>query len=640
MDKKIVRLLKYIVAFVVVTGFVLTVMHNEKEKRIAEYLEKMASEQNYVVSSTNYSFQGKAYLFFNEVINQTKIVDVIKRANSAKESEKATLRQELFTTLKPTYDRLQYIDINYFQFFLPNNENFLRMHAPDENGDNVGAIRKTVAYVNSAKRSIYGFEEGRHRGGFRYIFPLFDENKDHIGSVEVSVAPATIANIIGKEDLDVGLIVKQEYINQRTWDPEQKHFKRSEINHRFYNETLPGQIQNESLSFNIKGNDTLKRQVNAGIKTKKPFSVYEASGVEAKILTMIPIIDPLDKDEVVAFWSIFSQSSYLDEMLESYLWAQIFILLLHLIIFVALFKFIGYHNELKQNYTKIQSILNVQDSMTVITDGTKIKDVNESFLRFFGMATMEEFTRYNKCIQPLFVYAPDTKDIFEKMENQNWIKVFLDSKRTGLTVSMAGANNEPSNFAIHVNKLKDGSGDYAVTFVDITQVTLDSMHYQYQASHDMLTGAYNRVFFKEVLRREFDNIRRHHQALSIIRFDIDNFKALNDEHGNVMADKILKHLVMRVTQNIRTVDTLVRSAGDEFILLLSQTEAKNALKIAVKLRDEINLHPLDDKIKYSCSFGVASFSEEDKSPEAGLERSKRALKRAKDEGKNKAALFD
>ena len=123
---------------------------------------------------------------------------------------------------------------------------------------------------------------------------------------------------------------------------------------------------------------------------------------------------------------------------------------------------------------------------------------------------------------------------------------------------------------------------------------------------DSLTGLHNRAYLDEKLREEFDRIDRHPENLSIILVDIDHFKRVNDKYGHPVGDEILVNVADSLRQNIRSIDTIGRWGGEEFIVICPGSDEKHSLQLADKLRRILQeiVHPKVGSV--TCSFGVAS----------------------------------
>ena len=130
---------------------------------------------------------------------------------------------------------------------------------------------------------------------------------------------------------------------------------------------------------------------------------------------------------------------------------------------------------------------------------------------------------------------------------------------------------------------------------------------QVQAATDPLTGLFNRGRFSQALGRETARAGRYNNSLSLILFDIDFFKQVNDTHGHLVGDEVLKELGKLCQQVIREQDLLARWGGEEFIVLAPETDLDGAARLAEKLRQAIASHVFSAGISVRCSFGVASF---------------------------------
>jgi len=153
---------------------------------------------------------------------------------------------------------------------------------------------------------------------------------------------------------------------------------------------------------------------------------------------------------------------------------------------------------------------------------------------------------------------------------------------------------------------------------------------------DRLTGVYNRAKFEQELQVEIDKIKRYGvNTFSIVLFDVDNFKNINDTFGHLEGDTILRKLTMIVKQSLRSSDIFARWGGEEFVVLLTHTDKDNALKAAEILRHKIESTPIDAKVPaVTCSFGVCSYNDED-TIYSMLKRADEAMYKAKKGGKNR-----
>lgn len=162
------------------------------------------------------------------------------------------------------------------------------------------------------------------------------------------------------------------------------------------------------------------------------------------------------------------------------------------------------------------------------------------------------------------------------------------------------------------------------------------------ASRDALTGLLNRRYMLEVLRLEQDRRLRAGHRMLLAQMDLDNFKAINDNHGHSVGDLALKTFADLVRSCIRNSDALSRWGGEEFVLLLSDTSIDNALRTLNRIRmavEQTEVHADCVTLRMTVSVGLAEHLPGE-SIEMTLERADRALYRAKHAGRNCVVLGD
>lgn len=158
------------------------------------------------------------------------------------------------------------------------------------------------------------------------------------------------------------------------------------------------------------------------------------------------------------------------------------------------------------------------------------------------------------------------------------------------------------------------------------------------SAKDALTGAYNRKKFDDEMDQWIRFSTRYGQPLSLILFDIDNFKGINDHYGHIVGDGVLQKIASIVRQSIRETDVFARWGGDEFAVLLPNTNLYQAKTLAERLQKSIAASSmLENDSKITCSFGVAE-CEPDDTKQSLLRRVDDLLLEAKAGGKNKVAI--
>ena len=136
-----------------------------------------------------------------------------------------------------------------------------------------------------------------------------------------------------------------------------------------------------------------------------------------------------------------------------------------------------------------------------------------------------------------------------------------------------------------------------------------------QSLTDELSGVANRRAFLAVAAREIDRSRRYHHELSLAYLDIDGFKAVNDRNGHAVGDRVLVALAGLARATARSVDTVARIGGDEFVILMPETDAGAALPLAERLREACSQAAGTGTALITCSIGLVTFEQAPKDVE-------------------------
>lgn len=152
---------------------------------------------------------------------------------------------------------------------------------------------------------------------------------------------------------------------------------------------------------------------------------------------------------------------------------------------------------------------------------------------------------------------------------------------------------------------------------------------------DALTHTYNRLHFAHFLDAEIDKVKRYGGTFSIIFFDLDHFKNVNDNYGHLAGDEVLAQIASIVSTANRNADIFARYGGEEFIILTPETDLSGALIHAERLRNDIEKFEFKNVGHVTSSFGVTEFIVETDTLESLLDRVDKALYLAKEYGRNR-----
>ncbi len=190
--------------------------------------------------------------------------------------------------------------------------------------------------------------------------------------------------------------------------------------------------------------------------------------------------------------------------------------------------------------------------------------------------------------------------------------------------------------------IREGNGEInyiCITVHDVTELVAYEQRLLEMAKRDVLTGIYNRRYLEERMKEEFDKHKRYNRPLSLIVFDIDHFKRINDTCGHQFGDYILKTTVTALKPCLRNVDIFARYGGEEFCCVLPETQLDSAINVAERLRATIaeQTHLFNGmEIKSTISLGISDTGQGIETTDALFKSADDALYEAKKTGRNKA----
>jgi len=185
---------------------------------------------------------------------------------------------------------------------------------------------------------------------------------------------------------------------------------------------------------------------------------------------------------------------------------------------------------------------------------------------------------------------------------------------------------------------------YDVTDVATNRRQLQAANRELQrlSSTDRLTGLFNRGHWEEMLRQEYARHRRYDRNAALVMFDIDHFKKINDSYGHQAGDAVIQQTAELVRQCMRDADIAGRYGGEEFVVLLPDTDSDGALTFAERFRQTVEAHEVvyeNHRIHFTVSLGIADLSQPTSGYAQLIERADSALYSSKAGGRNQVSLY-
>lgn len=282
------------------------------------------------------------------------------------------------------------------------------------------------------------------------------------------------------------------------------------------------------------------------------------------------------------------------------------------------------------------------DAVVILNADRRIAYLNKSAERMFGRAAA---TVVGKSLE---ILIPETARERHRVHVRRFQEAderskFMDSR--GIDILALRADG--SEFPVSVSILKSGAGaDRRLVAIvrDISAQKQLEQRLSKLASTDPLTGLLNRRAFLRRLDEECARSQRYGNPMVLAMIDIDHFKHVNDSFGHLAGDHAIRHVVDTVAGGLRVPDVLARWGGEEFALILPETDGKAASTTAERLRQSVEDAPLVDEpvlvddIRLTVSIGLADFRVGRDAIEDLIGRADRALYAAKEAGRNRVML--
>lgn len=292
---------------------------------------------------------------------------------------------------------------------------------------------------------------------------------------------------------------------------------------------------------------------------------------------------------------------------------------------------------LSESDTLLRTIFDtVQDGIILAeAQSRKFRMVNDSICRMLGYSRDELLELGVEDIHPEKDIANVARQIERQIKREISLAPSLPVKRKDGTVFYADINATPMQVK--------GESFLVGVFRDITE-RKRAEQAEELATRDSLTNLYNHRTFYSLLKDEIARTQRFKRPVSLLILDIDHFKRVNDTHGHQAGDAIIKGLSDLQVKQARAVDRVCRYGGEEFMVILPETDATMAMQIAERLRAAVERQPFDigggKMVRITVSIGVATYPQQANALEELVKAADVALYAAKEGGRNRVTRYE
>ncbi len=300
-------------------------------------------------------------------------------------------------------------------------------------------------------------------------------------------------------------------------------------------------------------------------------------------------------------------------------------------------KNMEYEREKKLYESILDDIAQMQDTMLAVYDEKGLPVFyNKKLLTFLGYKSIEGFLKKHQSLSEKFgekeeCYVPNERSRLQ------WLEEIKSIEADRRIVSMQAQNTTETNCFLVTLSDKTHSNNTIVTFSEITTMLEEKSQYKLNAYTDTLTQIHNRAGFDSVFEKMLEKSIKKQSDLGIILLDIDYFKRVNDQHGHIVGDNVLRAFTKIILKNIRATDFFSRWGGEEFVLVLEDADRESAKSIAENLRLIIEQYDFGIEKQLTCSFGV-TMKESNDTRNSVFERADKALYQAKNNGRNQVMI--
>jgi diguanylate cyclase len=467
-------------------------------------------------------------------------------------------------------------------------------------GDDLSKIRKDLQRVKRTKKRINSISVGRFTISIKAMVPILKNGK-LIGVIEVVSHFTPIVRQLDKSSISSIVLVDKQYQKRLLYAPKDQF-----LDGYFIADTnMPRHVidllqKNGVLKYCT---DTYRLEHN-NIST-----CYKLKDINSS---------------TIGYFIMFQKRSYTSDMHFKYFTFKWIVFNVIAFITLLLLASISLYYKSKRQKQYYQKITDLSSNVIIIADRQKILEVNKTFYNYFHSDIRLE----DVCVANFFV--KEKGYLQEYVDGLFWIDYIIKHQDKTNKIKIK-VDDQIYYFLASASLISQDNSYYSVVLTDITNEERYQQNLKHLTITDTLTNIKNRYYFNKAIQEEIQRASRYEYPISLIMFDIDFFKLVNDKYGHDTGDEVLIEYTKLVNSMLRKNDTFCRIGGEEFMIIAPYANLENAVAMAQKMRRSVQKHK--KVVPITMSFGVVQYQNNEEI-EHLLKRVDNALYKAKENGRN------
>ncbi len=477
-----------------------------------------------------------------------------------------------------------------------------------KNSENINSLRADLRRAAELESPIYSISFCLYDLAMRAIIPIV-QDENFVGLVEIISQFDSISTQM--RDIGIESVV--------ILDKERKDSLKIPATKMFIDDYYVANLDAPVSLMGYLGRNGIHNYIHAPYRIENGYIIASHALKDIQDRTIGHYVMFKKQDEIL--------SVNLNFFIYKWLGIAIFAVIIAAIIFSA---FIYYRNKKQKMYYK--NIIDSSSNIVLVVDKTSIIDMNKTFFKYFNQyATQEEFKKEHLSISDFFIEEEGC--LYKEIDGVNWIEHLIKNPKNNLVKMLC--NEKECYFMVSLSLISVENGEYSAIFSDVTEEKIYQKELEHTNITDPLTKIRNRYYYNEQIKKESANSNRYFYPLSLVIFDIDHFKKINDNYGHDVGDKVLVEYTKLISSYLRDGDIFCRIGGEEFALILSHVNKSDAYKMADKIRMKVEEHK--SILAVTMSFGVTEYVKGE-DLEVTFKRADKALYGAKNGGRNRVVV--